>query len=252
MKICPKCNKENSDNAKFCDRCGNSFFKKCPQCGADNSLIAQFCNQCGNKLSTDGGEKTINGHTCIDLGLPSGTLWATCNVGANRPEEYGNAFAWGEIEPKLVYGVDNYKYGGRDLSKVTKYNNNHENGIVDNITKLNVSDDAACAHWSFGWQMPTLEDVDELIVNCKWYWKTLNDVQGCEVKGYNGNTIFIPIAGCMEGFKEKKDEGYYWTNSLVKKCPFTAWCLNINTNIISRVLGLRIHGLYIRPVYHPQ
>ena len=252
MKICPKCNKENSDNAKFCDRCGNSFFKKCPQCGADNSLIAQFCNQCGKKLSLDDGKKIFNGHACVDLGLPSGTLWATCNVGAEKPEEYGDAFSWGETEPRDIYGVGCYKYGGRHLTDVTKYNTKQENGIVDNLTRLNATDDAANANWGTVWQMPTPEDIDELILNCKWYWTTLNDVQGCEVKGYNGNSIFIPTAGYKQGFEEHKDVGYYWTNSLYRKGPFIAWCLHISSQKIFRNTYFRVGGLYIRPVYHTQ
>ena len=100
-------------------------------------------------------------HEYVDLGLPSGTLWATCNVGASKPEEYGDYFAWGEIEPKKTYEYENYKLGAQE-GKVTKYCTNSYWGVVDNKLELLPEDDAATANWGSNWCMPSKDQFDEL------------------------------------------------------------------------------------------
>lgn len=248
MKTCNNCGAENCCEAKFCERCGTPFLKKCIKCGADNNLSAAFCNQCGSKLSLNDGKMTCNGHVCIDLGLPSGTQWATCNIGANKPEDFGEAFAWGETEPKFAYGVGNYKYGGRYLCNITKYNTKQEYGPIDNKIILEPSDDVATVKWGKGWRLPTLEETDELIKFCEWHLTTLNNVQGCLIKAYNGNSIFIPTAGCLKGLNTEKDIGCYWINSIVLNCPTAAHYLSIDSKEIKRAFEFRVSGMYVRPV----
>ena len=113
---------------------------------------------------------TANGHEYVDLGLPSGNLWATCNVGAESPEDYGDYFAWGETEPKECYSQDNYKwYVG---TSYTKYNN------TDKKTTLELSDDAANVNWGGDWRMPTRAEHEELTNHCSWTWTTINNING--------------------------------------------------------------------------
>lgn len=104
----------------------------------------------------------------IDLGLPSGTLWASCNVGATKPEEYGDYFAWGEITPKENYSESTYKWCNGDLDKLTKYNANNSYGTVDNKKELDLADDAAYMNWGGRWRMPSLDQIKELLDNCDW------------------------------------------------------------------------------------
>lgn len=117
----------------------------------------------------------------VDLGLPSGLLWASCNIGAENPEEFGDYFAWGEVEPKERYEYDNY------VGNATgKYNINEYMELVDDAARHNLGGN---------WRIPLPEEMDELVNECTWTWTTLNNVNGYEVKGPNGNTIFLPAAG---------------------------------------------------------
>jgi uncharacterized protein (TIGR02145 family) len=160
---------------------------------------------------------TLNGHEWVDLGLPSGTKWATCNVGANNPEDYGNYFAWGETTTKDVYIESNYKYyKGNSISYfLTKYCNNSSygyDGYTDTLTILEAIDDAATANWGSGWHMPTKEEMEELFRYCPWVWTTKNRVNGIKFTGTNGNSIFLPAAGNVSDHELFFDgtDGYYW------------------------------------------
>ena len=137
-------------------------------------------------------------HAWVDLGLPSGTLWATCNVGAEAPEDYGDYFAWGETEPKDYFADwGTYKWS-RGRGKMTKYcTDSHYgyDGFVDNKTELDPEDDAAYVNWGPMWRMPTKEQHDELRTTCTWTWTTQNGVNGALFSGPNGNTLFLPAAG---------------------------------------------------------
>lgn len=137
-------------------------------------------------------------HEYVDLGLPSGTLWATCNVGANNPEEYGDYFAWGETSPKAVYNWSTYKWCNGSKFSLTKYNTTSDLGIVDNKTMLDPEDDAAYVNWGPSWCTPTTEQQKELYEKCSWVKKTVNGVQGFRVTGPNGNSLFLPAAGYRE------------------------------------------------------
>ena len=109
---------------------------------------------------------TPDNHEYVDLGLPSGTLWATCNVGATTPEDMGDYFAWGETAPKQIYDMDNYKWYDSSSDKLTKYCTDDKYGAVDYMTELLPEDDAAYVNWGPSWRMPTLEQQQELIERC--------------------------------------------------------------------------------------
>lgn len=137
------------------------------------------------------------GREYVDLGLS--VMWATCNVGAEYPEEYGNFFAWGEIEPKTEYTWANYKYGSSPTS-ISKYSTSANSGIVDNKVILDLWDDAAYMNWGGKWRMPTREEVEELVKNTTWTWITQNGVAGCRITSHiNGNEIFLPATGYYNG-----------------------------------------------------
>ena len=141
--------------------------------------------------SDQGGE--IAGHIYVDLGLPSGLKWATCNIGADKPEDYGDYFAWGETETKSTYTVDNSATYGLSISQL------QSQGIINVDNNLTPSHDAAAVNWGGSWRMPTKTEQEELINNCTWTWPTQNGVYGCKVTGPNGNSIFLPAAGCYNG-----------------------------------------------------
>ena len=156
-------------------------------------------------------------HEYVDLGLPSGLLWATRNVGANAPEEYGDYFAWGETQPKDVYSWDTYQY--YDGGNMTKYTGS------DGLTILLPEDDAATANWGNGWRMPTKEEWEELYQNTTSTWTTQNGVNGRLFTAPNGNSLFLPAAGNRR-YGDLEDVGYYgyyWSSSLSTAFPRRAW-----------------------------
>lgn len=150
-------------------------------------------------------EQNVNNHDYVDLGLPSGTLWATCNVGAYNPYEYGKYFACGETEGYYDdeyhdFSWKNYKYSNNDGSEFTKYNTSDEYGIVDNKLELELEDDAAHANMGGDWKMPTSAQIEELFKETNHVW--VSDYNGTGFAGRvftsktNGNSMFIPASGC--------------------------------------------------------
>ncbi len=140
----------------------------------------------------------VDDHDWVDLGLPSGTLWATRNVGASSPEGYGDYFAWGETEPKDYYDWSTYKWcNGSDdsMTKYCTYGIYGYDGFKDGKTELDPEDDAAYVNWGPSWRMPTTEQQKELCEKCSSTWTTLNGVSGRLFTGPNGNTLFLPAAG---------------------------------------------------------
>lgn len=250
------------------------------------------------------------GVEAVDLGLPSGTLWANCNLGASKPQEYGKYYAWGETSAyneedksnEHNYSYDNsyfktcvewntYKYCSGDNSKqsLTKYNTNSSWGsVVDNITELDLADDAAYVNWGTGWRMPSLDQMNELLSNCYFEWT--NNYNGTNVKGHivykrlgedtttktyeNGYTsscpdsynlscthIFLPAAGYRDGRQIVYIDfiGSYWSRSLGESQPLYAYTLDFYFDTISdpngyfstkanAALEARCLGFPIRPV----
>ena len=172
-----------------------------------------------------------NSHGYVDLGLPSGTLWATMNVGADTPEEYGNYYAWGEIKTKSSYTSSNYTYSS-------------------DLYTLPPSDDAANANWGRGWRMPTEEEQRELVTACTWTWETKNNVNGYTVTGPNGNSIFLPAAGYRfdSALINAGSYGYYWGSSLYTIRSDYASSLRFYSNGVDWTLSDCYHGHSVRPV----
>ena len=202
-----------------------------------------------------------NGHEWVDLGLPSGTKWATCNVGATKPEEYGDYYAWGETTTKSSYSYDNYKWSNDGYNTFTKYNTSSDYGTVDNKTVLELADDAARANWGGAWRMPTDAEWTELRENCTWTWTIKNGVNGYEVKSEaNGNSIFLPAAGYRlddlfgagyrygDDLNDAGDVGYYWSSSLYTDYPYLAWGVFFGSDYVSRYDNFRYCGQSVRPV----
>ncbi len=189
--------------------------------------------------------RTIEGHQCVDLGLPSGTLWATCNVGADSPEDYGDYFAWGERISKSSYSQDTHKnwdfysnYGW------TKYNPG------DKKKTLEASDDAATANWGGSWRMPTQKEQQELLNECTWTWTMHRGVTGCEVKGKNGKSIFLPATGhyYSTDHRDVGVSGFYWSSSLSNDDKGAAYSLKFTPGTHVKNQNGRHFGLSVRPV----
>lgn len=218
---------------------------------ANITLYAQW------KSTTSG---FANGHEWVDLGLPSGTKWATCNVGANAPEDYGYYFAWGETAPSsysgsfLYYYVDTYKWYDPYI-KLTKYCLDSDYGKVDYKKKLELTDDAANANWGGDWRMPTKAEQDELINKSytTWTWTTQNGVEGYKVTSkINGNSIFLPAAGfrLYEYLRDAGSCGYYWTSSLYLDNSYISYYLYLSYQKVEYPIdnGERWIGYSVRPV----
>ena len=194
--------------------------------------------------------KVSSSPEAIDLGLS--VKWASYNVGATKPEEYGDHFAWGETSPKNDYTWKTYKWCNGNLTTLTKYNTQSGHGTVDNKTQLEMSDDAAHANWGEKWRMPTKAEFDELKSNCTYTWTTLNGVKGCLVTSKkNGNSIFLPSAGLWDGTSVDLvgSYGYCWSSSLYMDPPSYAWLVSSNDVGLNTHYYPRIYGLPVRPVY---
>ena len=168
----------------------------------------------------DNSANQVNGHEYVDLGLPSGTKWATCNVGANKPWEYGDFYAWGETEEKQDYSWETYKWCNGSHDTMTKYCTNSNYGTLDGNTVLEPEDDVANVKWGGAWHMPTNDEMNELYYACTWEWTEFNGVSGYKVTGPNGNYIFLPAAGSRSGINEvygRDRLGRYWSSSLERR-----------------------------------
>lgn len=177
----------------------------------------------------------------IDLGLPSGTLWACCNVGASAPEEYGNYYAWGETWPKSVYDSDTYQF----------YNSN--TGYVNIGSDIaGTSYDAATANWGAPWRMPSVEQIDELLKNTTSTWTTENGVYGRKFTGSNGGTLFFPAAGgrWSSGLSRAGSDGYYWSSTLSEDYSHSHWAyyLYFHSGSAIWIDVIRYSGQSVRPV----
>ena len=194
-----------------------------------------------------------NGYEYVDLGLPSGTKWATCNVGADSPEDYGDYFAWGETTTKSDYSSCLYKWSSNCSPYQTKYCADSEHGIVDNKTTLDLSDDAAYVNWGISWRMPTIAERNELrnTSYTTWTWTTQNGVKGYKVTSKtNGNSIFLPAAGYRNDsvLHDAGSNGLYWSSSLYTSNSKNAYYLGFNSDHVFSNYYWRFYGLSVRPV----
>ncbi|MDE6647277.1 MAG: hypothetical protein K2K03_05510, partial [Prevotella sp.] len=189
-----------------------------------------------------------NGHGWVDLGLS--VKWATCNVGATNPSDYGGYYAWGETQPKSRYGEHNYfdRLGNNDESRgIYKLNGKR-------VITPTSGHDTAHENWGGRWRMPTDAENEELSRKCKWRWTSKNGHNGYVVTGPNGNSIFLPAAGCRKDtdFKNVGENGCYWSSTLSSSYSF--WACNLY--LYSRLADdfhyphshHRYYGLSVRPV----
>ena len=218
------------------------------------ALLMVFAMSCNNQKTT------INGHDYVDLGLPSGTLWATCNVGAEAPEDYGDYFSWGETKTKDIYDWDTYKYANGSYKMITKYCNYSvcgNNGFTDTLTILQTDDDAAAANWGNGWLTPSYEQWYELLQNTTNKWTVLNGIEGRLFTAKNGQTLFLPAAGNRLGNElvAAGSSGFYSSRSRFRNNPLHVWGLVIRSEELDLYddycyvdYGCRQDGLSVRPV----
>ena len=191
---------------------------------------------------------TITTGEAIDLGLS--VKWASCNVGATAPEEYGGYYAWGETEEKSDYSWKNYKYLNNAKGVISKYCSHDDGiGVIDNKTTLEPADDVASVKWGGKWRMPTLDEIKELKDNCTWEWTTLDGVNGYRVTGPNSNSIFLPAAGYRYGTEIMfLGLGHYWSSSLGRDSSQCGYVLGFNSDKYDRYIGKRYIGNPVRPV----
>ena len=186
----------------------------------------------------------------VDLGLPSGLLWATRNVGASSPTDYGNYYAWGETTPKSVYDWSTYRYARYDSDQgeyvPTKYTG------TDGLTTLQPGDDAATAN--YGGRTPTEAEWEELVGYTRIRWMTVNGVYGRCFTGPNGNNLFLPAAGSrwVGSLLNAGSYCYYWSSSLCTGIPYKAWYCGFHSGIVCEFgTGPRGSGLSVRAVRQP-
>lgn len=222
----------------------------------NNEVIASYKSEVGHftvEGGTPGPKHDYPVPEIVDLGLPSGIKWASFNVGASAPEEYGEYFAWGETEPKTYFGFETYKWCNGTITSLTKYNTLSEYGIVDSKTVLELEDDVAHVKLGGNWRMPTDAEMTELREKCTWNRTTLGGKSGYEVTSKtNGNSIFLPDAGYRNdnSIYGGSYNGNYWSSSFDAGYPYSAWRLGFNSSgEIFRDDFYRSLGLTVRAVY---
>ena len=201
---------------------------------------AYAINEAGTVYGEEKSFKTLpstgiaNGHDWVDLGLPSGLKWATCNVGANFPEEYGDYFAWGETTTKTEYTEENSLTSGKQINDISG----------------NPQYDAAAANWGGSWRMPTSEEMSELLNHCTWTWTTQNGVNGYNVEGPNGNSIFLPAAGYRSGSSHFNTValGRYWSSTPNESSTNNSCNLYFDSGNHYKSWFNRYYGQSVRPV----
>lgn len=175
-------------------------------------------------------------HEYVDLGLS--VKWATCNIGASKPEEYGDYYAWGETETKSTYNWDSY------------FDSYHDKYATNKKTKLDQEDDVAHVKWGGSWRMPTDAELTELRTKCSWVWTTYGGHNGYVVMGSTGNAIFLPAAGYRDdsSLSNAGSRGYYWSSSLSENLSYDAWYVNFNSDFVRSYGNYRLYGQSVRPV----
>ena len=196
----------------------------------------------GEEVSFTTLERNANGREYVDLGLS--VKWATCNVGATSPEEYGDYFAWGETMTKETYTEDNCPTYGVSKSEL------QSQGIIDSEGNLTSQYDAAQTNWGGSWRMPTKAELEELLDECTWTWTKQNSVNGYKVTGPNGNSIFLPAAGYRSGSSLYGAGGYgdYWSSTPYDYYDYDAYFLYFGSSNHFMRSNYRILGLSVRPI----
>lgn len=205
-----------------------------------NAYIYDTC-----KITVTGGGSS-GSEEAVDLGLPSGLKWGSMNVGASKPEDYGNYYAWGETSTKSSYTWSNYKFGHSQNGSFTKY----DSGVgTDNKSVLDPEDDAATVNLGGGWRTPTRKEWKELYEQCTWTWKTRNGVNGMQVTGPNGNSIFLPAGGWYDStISNRGTYGSYWTASLAGIQGMASTLDFISSAVENTAAYARCQGKTVRPV----
>ena len=193
--------------------------------------IGIFLAVCANVFNIYAQNK-IKGHEYVDLGLS--VKWATCNVGANAPHDYGNYYAWGETSTKSEYTEDNSRTYDKNMSDISR-NSNY---------------DVARDNWGGSWRMPTKREMEELIIRCTWKWTTQSGVKGCRVTGPNGNSIFLPAAGRRDGSSRDSvgEVGDYWSSTPNESRTSSAFSLYFYSGGHDVSWYDRYYGHTVRPV----
>ncbi len=222
--------------------------------GTESEIAVDKVNQVDFLEKEVGGSASSTTHEYVDLGLPSGTLWATYNIGATKPEEIGEYYSWGETETKDFFNWSTYKWcisnnGGLDF--LTKYNSGHRyNGKIDNLQTLLSQDDVASAKWGSEWRMPTNEEFQELLDNCQYNWTEYNGVYGAKFTASNGNSMFLPVGGYYESstIYDTNSRGFYWSSSLLNDYEFCALNVYFRSEGVGMNAGNRRLGFPVRSV----
>ncbi len=258
----------------------NDFDKKAGDVNNDGDITMSDANQIVN-MFLSGAEPQLlpdaNGHDYVDLGLS--VKWATCNIGAYRPTERGDHFAWGETEPKNDYTWATYKWCNGSSSTLTKYNTSSHYGTVDNKTTLEPGDDIAVVHWGGSWRMPTNAELKALKDSCYWEWtRNYNGASGCGYIVYKAKSkddmglmktstnnaepkaiyslsdphIFLPMTGFYKGANLVKYDlfgyGIYWSSTLGDHFPSYAYRLSFSQTSVNRTDEDRKYGYCVRAV----
>lgn len=241
------CSKLNYIKAMFTTTPSSSYTNNWVSGVASTGTFVKNADATWNVVGNHGiptGWTVDNHYNYIDLGLPSGLKWATCNVGASKPEEYGDYFAWGETTIKSEYTTVNSLTFGLSISEL------QSQGIVDGNGNLTPSHDAATANWGGTWRMPTKEELVELNNECTWIQTTQNGINCYKVTGPNGNSIFLPAAGWCTGslIDSTGVAGLYWSSTPYEIDGYGAYFLGFGINGYVVEYNLRDYGLSIRPV----
>ncbi|MBQ9416982.1 MAG: hypothetical protein IJU19_00165 [Bacteroidales bacterium] len=225
--------------------------------GATIVLLAAEMTACEKENSSNGNENGSGGGSTtaswVDLGLPSGLLWASCNLGATTPEGYGNYYAWGETSLKSDYSWNIYCYANGDYNRLTKYCNiprfGHD-GFTDTLTTPQAMDDAATQALGSGARMPTQAEWQELLDNTTDTWATQGGTNGRLLTATNGKSLFLPATGYSQRSSCFDDGGYgnYWTSSLCEDWPSNAYCFTFSDwyqfmNDDARYLGFSVRAV---------
>ena len=193
------------------------------------------------------GTEIIKTPEAIDMGLS--VKWASCNIGASRPEDFGDYYAWGETETKATYDWSTYTLCSGSKRTMTKYCTSMFYGTTDNKTTLEKADDVAAQELGGSWRMPTTIEWGELIHRCDWKWTTINGVEGMLVTSKKtDNSIFLPAANDVRGYVFDGVYGSYWSSSLSTLEACDARCCHFDRTYASEDEYRRFEGLSVRPV----